>query len=538
MGPILSARTWAVLALGALVGAGWPGPLAWGAAGRLELSVVDKATGEPVPCRMHLRAAKGRARKADGAPFWHDHFVFPGRISLALPLGAYEFEIERGPEYAVRSGYFTINPHADDAKEVDLQRFVRMAAEGWYAGDLFVRRPAKDIELLMQAEDLHAVPLLTWWNGQPEPQAKTAARGPLAALDNGRWCLLAGGALERPGGTYLVFPLQGAIRPAQGEGEYPSTAALLKRLRAQDDALWVDAARPYLWDLPMLVAHGQIDSIQVAHSGLVRPAGLAFQPDRQVTPRPDRQAGPGGPAYGTETDGKPRDPGRFPGRWGSALWSQHVYFQLLNCGLRIPPSAGSGSGAAPNPVGYNRVYVHVEGEPTWEKWWESFQGGRVVVTNGPLLRPKVHGQAPGYEFQAGEGEKVDLEIGLTLSTREPISYLEIVKDGRIEHSIPFAEYSKSGRLPKVVFDRSGWFLVRAVSDDARTYRFAMTGPYYVRVGGQARVSRSAAQFFLDWVYERARQIKLDDPEERREVLEDHRKARDFWEETVKKANAE
>ena len=52
------------------------------------------------------------------------------------------------------------------------------------------------------------------------------------------------------------------------------------------------------------------------------------------------------------------------------------------------------------------------------------------------------------------------------------------------------------------FDRSGWFLVRAVTDLPKTYRFAMTGPYYVEIGPQRRISKSAAQFFVDWVYER------------------------------------
>ena len=82
------------------------------------------------------------------------------------------------------------------------------------------------------------------------------------------------------------------------------------------------------------------------------------------------------------------------------------------------------------------------------------------------------------------------------------------------------------------FDRSGWFLIRAVTDVRKTYRFAMTGPYYVEIGYQRRMSRSAAQFFLDWVYERARQIKLADPQQQREVLQWHRQARDFWKDLV------
>jgi hypothetical protein len=66
----------------------------------------------------------------------------------------------------------------------------------------------------------------------------------------------------------------------------------------------------------------------------------------------------------------------------------------------------------------------------------------------------------------------------------------------------------------------------------------MTGPYFVEIGPQRRISRTAAQFFVDWVYQRARQIKLDDPEQQKEVLRWHRQARDYWQDLLSKANAE
>jgi hypothetical protein len=66
----------------------------------------------------------------------------------------------------------------------------------------------------------------------------------------------------------------------------------------------------------------------------------------------------------------------------------------------------------------------------------------------------------------------------------------------------------------------------------------MTAPYYVEIGYQRRISKSAAQFFLDWVYERAKQIKLADPKQQQEVLQWHRQARDYWQEVLSKANAE
>ena len=167
-----------------------------------------------------------------------------------------------------------------------------------------------------------------------------------------------------------------------------------------------------------------------------------------------------------------------------------------------------------------------------------FCAGQVVVTNGPLLRPTIEGELPGHVFQAEAGATFDFQIGLSVSTRDPISYLEIIKDGQVADSIRFDEYARSGKLPNLHFDRSGWFLVRAITDVGKTFRFAMTGPYYVEIGYKPRVSKKAAQFFLDWLDERAKQIHLDDPQQQREVLDIQRKARDFWQQTLSKANAD
>ena len=205
--------------------------------------------------------------------------------------------------------------------------------------------------------------------------------------------------------------------------------------------------------------------------------------------------------------------------------------------LLIPPSAGSGSGESPNPVGYNRVYVYLDGDFSYQAWWKNFRAGKVFVTNGPLLRPTVEGEPPGHVFSGEPGTDLELEIGLRLSSGDTISYLDIIQNGQAM-SVRLDQFAKTGRLPKLHFKQSGWFLIRAVADLTNAYRFAMTAPYYVEIGGRRRVSKQAAQFFLDWVYQRDRQIDLADPAQRREVLEYHRQARDFWRDLVAKANAE
>lgn len=104
------------------------------AAGELTLTIVDSATGKPVPCRMHLRNEKGKPHRATRMLFWHDHFTFPGTVKLKLPPGTYQFEIERGLEYARRSGHFVMEKTSQDQQVLDLPRVCNMADESWWSG--------------------------------------------------------------------------------------------------------------------------------------------------------------------------------------------------------------------------------------------------------------------------------------------------------------------------------------------------------------------------------------------------------------------
>ena len=514
-----------------------------GANEQLELTVVDRDSGRPIACRMHLRRGSetGRPWRIKRLPFWQDHFVFPGQITLELPLGNYFFEIERGPEYVDCSGYFTINRYSDDAKQIELRRGIDMAAAGWWSGDLDVRREVRDMELLMAAEDLHVAQVVTWLNNKSQWERREPPDDPLVRFGEDRYCHVMAGAHDRAGGTFLYFNLPSPLEWNGTDREYPSPLTYAQQARQYENA-WLDVSRPYWWDLPMLVAHDMVDSVQLAHGQLCRTKVI------------DNESG-----------GNARDRELYPGAEGNARWSQRIYFHLLECGLRIPPTAGSSSGESPNPVGYNRVYVHAGSQLNYEAWWENLRAGRVFVTNGPLLQPVVDGELPGHVFHADRGETLELQPALTLSIHQPVRhlyierkepfdseeerdsllqpkrhlYIEVIKNGRVEHSVPLDQYKKArGRLPKLHFDRSGWFLIRVVTDEQKTYRYAMTGPYYVQIGYEPRISRRSAQFFLDWVFQRARQIKLADPDRQAEVIAAHRRARDFWQDLVDRANAE
>ncbi len=485
--------------------------------GQLELRIVDADTGAPLAVRMHLRDARGKPVVPKKVVAWKDHFVFAGSTVLELPPGAYTFELERGPEYAIRRGSFSLKRGDQDSKQLDMKRFVDMSADGWYSGDLHVHRPLADIPLLMQAEDLHVAPVITWWNERNAWDQQPLPERTIKVLDESHFYDVMAGEDERGGGALLYFGLRQPLPITGSQREFPASVEFLRQAKEQP-GVHVDIEKPFWWDVPIWLASGQVDSIGIAHNHMWRDGVLE-----------------------NEAWGRARDGLKYPAPHGNGRWTQDIYYHILNSGLRLPPSAGSASGVLPNPVGYNRVYVHVEGELTWKKWWDSLRQGQVVVTNGPLMRPLVNGQLPGTVFQAAEGESVELQAALTLSLREKVEYLELVKDGRTVQEVKLDEYAKAGgRLPPVRFDQSGWLMIRAVTNDPQTYRFAASGPFYVEIGGKPRISRSSVEFFLTWLDERAAQLSknLADAEQQSRVLGYLDEARQFWRQRLAAANAD
>jgi hypothetical protein len=509
------------LVVSAWLAAQWaPGPAAApGSTGRVAITIVDHETGNPVPCRIHLKDAGGKPQRAPQLPFWWDHFVCPGTVQLELPAGKYTFEVARGPEYRQRTGSFTITENGREGLGVRLERLANLATDGWWSGDLHVHRPIQDMELLLRAEDLHVAPVITWWNnrrgyrnlwdGQKLPD------NPLVQIDGNRYYHVLAGEDERAGGALLYFHLSKPLSLTGTSLEYPSPLHFVAEARRQA-GVWIDVEKPFWWDVPAWLASGQVDSIGLANNHMYR--------DQM---RDD------------EAWGRPRNRERLPPPWGNGLWSQEIYYHLLNCGLRLPPSAGSASGVLPNPVGYNRVYAYAGHDLSFDKWWQALRAGRAFVTNGPLLRARAAGQLPGHVFNAPEGKLLDLEVNVTLSAGEPIRRLEIVKNGRVERAVSFEEWSKNRTLGTLSFQASGWFLVRALGDNPKTFRFASTGPYYVEVGEtKRRISKASAQFFLDWVRERAGRVDVPDPAQRRDVLSFHTQSEKFWRDVLAKANAD
>ena len=478
-------------------------------AAQITITIIDAATDEVIPCRIHLKDSAGKPVKPLHLSFWRDHFVCRGVAELELSLGEYTYEIERGPEWSTAAGELTIDSNDHAAHVIQLKPLINMAQEGWWSGELHVHRPVDEIELLMRAEDLHVAPVITWWNRQSYWTNKAPPAIALTKFDGNRFYHVMGGEDERDGGALLYFNLSAPFDITAGQKFYPHSLVYAQAIR-KTPGVWVDMEKPFWWDFPAWVAAGVGDSVGIANNHQHR-SGM----------------------FENEAWGKPRDRDRLPNPFGNAWWTLEIYYHLLNSGFRIPPSAGSASGVLPNPIGYNRVYVQMDGELGWQKWWEGLRAGRCFVSNGPLLRCKANGHLPGHVFKDKEG-KIQIELETAVTSRDPISKIEIIRNGEV-----FQVLDTSNRDLKTTIDftESGWFLVRALADVPQTFRFASTGPFYVD-NGPRRISRRSAKFFLDWVRERKTRITIEDPKRQMEVLQFYDNAEAFWEKQMAMANAE
>lgn len=467
--------------------------------GRIEFELLDDKSGNVTPCRIHLIGSDDKPVKPiDLAhPYWRDHFVCPGTASVKVPAGEYRYEIDRGPEYRLLRNKCVVAEDQIVQIRETLERIVDLANEGWWSGELHIHRPLKEIPLHLRAEDLHAGVAITWWNDKSEWKNLSLPMDPVTVVDRQIVFDSMGGEDERGGGAILISGLKSPLPISGSKRESPPSLNWLKA--AKDAGAWVDAEKPFWWDFPVWLSSGRLDSVGIANNHMNR----------------------GGMYPGGEAWGRARDRAHFPEPTGNGYWTQAIYYHALNSGFRLPPSAGSASGVLPNPVGYNRMYVHLHGEFTWDKWWSGFRAGRVFVTNGPMLRLTAQQHHPGHTFLSKE--PIELTIDGQIDSRDAVAGIELITNGHVE---------RLQSLPTTVkIAESGWFLVRIIADIPNNFRFASTAPWYVEIGGnKLPARRESCEFFREWTNERIDSLrqKLASDEERREVLPVFETASRFW----------
>jgi hypothetical protein len=503
-------------ALVAPLGSGERGTLV-AADGHLSFTVTEAFSSgrRSVSCRVHLKDANGKSVKKpdferDRLVFYRDHFVCEGAGVLPLAPGRYTYAVERGPEYRNLNGQFDIAEGEFTRLDLTLVRWIDLEKHDWYSGDTHIHRPLDQIPFHLEAEDLHVAPVLTVWNQENHWEKHRLPAKLVTAVTPTRVVHALASEDERNGGALLYFNANAPLELKGDSSEVPSPVVNLRKTTTSPDVV-VEIEKPFWWDAPTWVATGRIHTIGIANN---------HQNRSQM--------------YESEAWGRPRDAARLPAPRGNGFYSQELYYRFLNCGLRIAPTAGSASGVLNNPIGYNRIYVHLDEDFSYAAWWRALVAGHSFVTNGPILLVEANGSHPGKVFSAPAGQDIEVSLDVRLGGNDPIESVEVIRNGRIvERVTPDA----GGWLrPRPLrFKKSGWFLVRAIADVPETFRFASSAPFYVKIDGRNHVEPEDVQFFIDWVNERIAKLEtstskdLTTPSVRESVLTPHREALKFYE---------
>ena len=356
--------------------------------GELAIEVVDAETGKPIAARMHLKNSRGRPvrLRVDGLNQFADHFYIDGKLTLRAAGRAVHVRSRSGPEYRTQNGHFEIERHADDTERIEMHRFADLAKEGWCGGRSRRRAP----------------------------------RGRLAAGDAGGVARLRAepgrhGRERAGGGAVGVRTREAARRRRQDVARGLARGEAARRARRSRGRRLRGTCR----------CGSPAASSTRSSSFTIMRCATRWSTTRTTAGRATRRSFPAATATAA-------------GRRRSTITCS-----TAGCGFRRRPAAAR----ARTTVRSARIACTSIAATSFRPsaWWEGLEAGQVFVTNGPLLRPMVEGQPPGYVFHLTSGGPLELEIGLNLATRVPVEYLQIIKNGSGRARSAARQVCRSGR---------------------------------------------------------------------------------------------
>lgn len=469
------------------------------AVGMLKVHVIDEA-GKPLPARVHLRDTDGRYLFVTGQstrqravykgtqPVCGDWFYTDGSFSLDVGAGEAQIDIAHGPAYATAHDAIPILAGRTVEKTYTLRRLADPLAMGWYSADEHLHQLPDSALMLAEDLNLAALPIcggvdLAYRRGQkvtrlPDANHLLVTELPALEWDCFLWNLpqpleMRLGAdpwpqedfatADRPGGSADLRTSFVVRTPFLVEQVHAAGATTIAYMHDP----------PRLWYYPLYVANGWIDVYGVLENGYCSIANRGSEADFWQS---------------LEREGT-------NGNFG-------VWYRFLNCGYRLPASAGTDNIGMGVGVwkGYNRVYAKLDGPLTVESWLSALKQGRTFVTNRPLLFVTVDGREPGSELAVKSAMPLDVDIHAVSAT--PISRIDIVHQGRVLKQIAVDPATDIRRKETITVPGSGWLAVRCLGRSENpnlspAFAFAHTSPFYVLVDGQPIRSREDARYFHD-----------------------------------------
>lgn len=460
--------------------------------------VVDADTGQPIACRISIRGRDGtyffaKSASPDGSAFKYQKRV-SGRkesaenhvtlsahpFTVALTPGTYTVTVQRGKEYLPEMRPVEVG-ESGASIAVKLRRWIHMADRGWYSGETHVHRLADELPNLMLAEDLNVALPLTSWVTEAYTSPRSANKAGTAVLNDARVIEVDPTHVFYPRNTeYEIFRVGkkshtlGALfilnHKTLFEEGLPPVRPVVKRAREEGALLELDKHN-WPWSM-MLAPVFNVDLYELANNHMWE-TEFAF-----------RDFGAPAPAY-------MRIPLEEKGftELGWILYTFQNYYALLDCGLRMRPTAGSASGVHPVPLGFGRVYVHLDGPFSYDAWIRGLNAGRSFVTTGPMISAVL---------------TKERMLQIRIESAVPIRRFDIIQNGEIlvgfgalNQEVPGKGYVNTEEFP-IEATGSSWVAVRCFEDrDDRRIRFAHTAPLYIDVPGKPlRPRREEVEFLM------------------------------------------
>jgi len=452
--------------------------------------------------------------------FESHYFHSNGKDTIHVPVDKITLRISHGPQYEILTTEIDANKQIDNPLVITLRRLPVPADFGhWQSGDLHVhmnygghyRDTPKKLIAQAEAEDLNYVFNLIVNKEQRVPDVMYFSNAPDKAstpnamlLHSQEFHTSFWGHLGLLGlNDHLIVPGYSGYPQTAVESLFPHNGFVADRAHAQHalvgyvhpyekSSIFPEQSGTLFHELPVDAPLGKVDYYEL----------LGFA---------DHKA------------------------------SEAVWYQLLNCGLRIP--AGAGTDAMANyaslrgPLGTDRVYVKAEGPLDHQNFLTNVAQGKSFVTNGPLVSFTVDGKTAGDSIAVGTKSQ-KLSYRATLNSQVPIDHFEIVWNGAVvaEHKLTGSR-QQADVTGTIKVSGSGWVLLRAWNEEAHPdildlYPMASTNPVYVNGPRPIPEQKTAANYFLKWVTRIENHVgglPFRNESEKQIVVDDIRKAKQFYE---------
>ncbi len=445
--------------------------------------VVDDATDRPLPARVYVTSQDGKPhlpkpRTGETIVRYDRHTgeahevyasIGPHPFRIDAPAEKLTVTIEHGKEYEPLTREIDVIEGRTIEETFRLHRLFNMASEGWYSGEMHVHSGVKRLPAMQLAEDLNvAFPINSWTfsdrrvpeahDGEPMPD-----HGELVKLDDTHvyWSLNTEYELDEtrgdvPLGGFLVLGHTSPFKIA-----IPPLRPLIEEARRQR-AIFEWDMHTWPWSM-MVVPVLPIDTVPLSncHMWRLKPHYLDWGVKSPAWMRCDATAA------------------------GWAEYTFQAYYALLNCGFTVAPSAGTANGVHPVPLGYSRVYVHLDGPFSYEKWKAGLLAGHSFVTNGPMLLLHTDGLMPGDRRALKPGENANVTVDIEARSVGQLDRTELVINGKAIPIAPdHAEPGNNAHLHRyhvpLEIKGSSWLAARCFEKlTPDNLRFAHTAPIYL-----------------------------------------------------------